>query len=138
MAKNELKTKQTEVSAEDFLKNIENENIREDCKKIAEMMEKATGAKPKMWGKDIVGFGKRILKYESGRELDWMEIAVSPRKDKVTLYILDDTDEQKELLARLGKHKNGKSCLHIKRLSDVDEKVLEEMIIKSVENIRRK
>lgn len=138
MAKTELKTKETKANAEDFLNNIENENIRNDCKKIAEMMEKATGAKPKMWGKDIVGFGERVLKYESGRELDWLEIAVAPRKDKVTLYILDETDAQKELLAKLGKHKNGKSCLHIKRLSDVDEKVLEEMIEKSVENIRKK
>ena len=138
MAKAELKTKETKANAEDFLNNIENENIRNDCKKIAEMMEKATGAKPKMWGKDIVGFGERVLKYESGRELDWLEIAVAPRKDKVTLYILNETDAQKELLAKLGKHKNGKSCLHIKRLSDVDEKVLEEMIEKSVENIRKK
>lgn len=138
MAKTELKTKQTELSVEDFLNSIEDEKVIADCRKISEMMEKATGAKPKMWGTNIVGFGERSLKYESGRELDWMEIAFSPRKQNLTLYVVDGSEAQNELLEKLGKHKTGKGCLYFKRLSDVDEKVLEELLEKSVENIRKK
>ena len=137
MAKAELKTKKTETNVEDFLDEIADENVREDCKKIAEMMQKATSAKPKMWGENIVGFGERHLKYESGRELDWMEVAFAPRKQNLTLYLNLSEDWNEDLLAKLGKHKLGKGCLYIKRLSDVDEKVLEKLIKKSVENIRR-
>lgn len=138
MAKTELKTKQTESSVEDFLNSIEDEKVLADCRKISAMMEKATGAKPKMWGTNIVGFGERHLKYESGRELDWLEIAFSPRKQNLTLYVVDGSETQNELLEKLGKHKTGKGCLYFKRLSDVDEKVLEELIEKSVERIREK
>lgn len=138
MAKTELKTKQTETSVEEFLNSIEDEKVLADCRKISAMMEKATGAKPKMWGTNIVGFGERLLKYESGRELNWMEIAFSPRKANLTLYVVDGSETQNELLEKLGKHKTGKGCLYLKRLSDVDEKVLEELIEKSVERIREK
>lgn len=137
MAKTELKTKKTEASVEDFLNSIEDEKVRADCLKISSMMEKATGAKPKMWGANIVGFGKRLLKYESGRELDWMEIAFSPRKQNITLYLTDDNDRNRELLDKLGKHKTGKGCLYIKKLSDVDESVLEKLIVKSVEDLKK-
>lgn len=138
MAKTELKTKKTEASVEDFFDEIEDEQKRDDSRKIAELMEKATNAKPKMWGDAIVGFGARLLKYESGRELDWMEIGFSPRKATLTLYLNLGDDWDADLLAKLGKHKIGKGCLYFKRLSDVDEKVLEKIIIKSVGNIRRK
>jgi hypothetical protein len=138
MGKSELKTKETKESVEDFLNSIKDETVSADCQKIAAMMEKATGAKPKMWGANIVGFGERVLKYESGRELDWLEIAFSPRKQNLTLYVVDGSAEQSALLGKLGKHKTGKSCLYIKRLSDVDEEVLEEIIEKSVEKIRTK
>ncbi|HQU82735.1 MAG TPA: DUF1801 domain-containing protein [Pyrinomonadaceae bacterium] len=138
MAKNELKTKETKASVEEFFNQIEDEKIRTDCKKIAEIMEKATAAKPKMWGTNIVGFGERLLKYESGRELDWMEIGFSPRKANLTLYLTNGELMDEESLSKLGKYKLGKGCLYFKRLSDVDEKVLEKLIEKSVENIRRK
>ncbi|MCD9186960.1 MAG: DUF1801 domain-containing protein [Pyrinomonadaceae bacterium] len=137
MAKTELKTKKTEVSVEDFLNSIEDEKVLADCLKISSIMEKATGAKPKMWGSNIVGFGKRLLKYESGRELDWMEIAFSPRKQNITLYLTDDNERNRELLDKLGKHKTGKGCLYIKKLSDVDESVLEKLIVKSVEDLKK-
>ncbi len=138
MAKAELKTKQTESSVEDFLNSIEDEKVLADCRKISALMEKATGAKPKMWGANIVGFGERLLKYESGRELDWMEIGFSPRKQNLTLYVVDGSETQNELLEKLGKYKTGKGCLYFKRLSDVNEEVLDKLIIKTVENIRRK
>lgn len=138
MAKSELKTKETEASVKEFLDRIEDEKVRADCKKIAEMMEKTTGAKPKMWGANIVGFGSRVLKYETGGEMDWMEIGFSPRKANLTLYLTNREMTDEDLLSKLGKYKLGKSCLYFKRLSDIDEEVLKEMIEKSVENIRKK
>lgn len=134
----EIKTKETNASVADFLKDIADEKIREDCKKIAGLMQKATGAEPKMWGDSIVGFGSRTMKYSTGRELNWLEIGFSPRKANLTLYLAVSEGIDEELLGKLGKHKTGKGCLYFKRLSDVDEKVLEKLIEKSVENIRRK
>ena len=139
MAKADLKTKKTEESVEQFLSGIADEGIRADCRKISEMMREATGAEPKMWGGSIVGFGDLHLKYKSGRELDWMEIGFAPRKQNLTLYLTNGAEiDAGGLLADLGKHKAGKGCLYFKHLSDVDEKVLETLIKKSVENIRKK
>ena len=135
MAKAELKTKKTEACVEDFFNEISDENIREDCKRISVLMEKATGAKPKMWGASIVGFGERLLKYESGRELDWMEIGFSPRKQNITLYLTTGTGWHRDLLAKLGKYKTGKGCLYVKKLSDIDESVLKQIIEKSLEHL---
>jgi nucleoid DNA-binding protein len=137
MAKAELKTKKNEASVEDFLNEIEDEKKREDCKKVSAMMEKVTGAKPKMWGASIVGFGTYSYKYASGREGEWMEVGFSPRKANLTLYIMSGFTEYDELLAKLGKYKTGKSCLYIKNLNDVDEKVLKQLIENSVENVRK-
>lgn len=134
----ELKTKETEASVEDFWDGVADETARDDSRKIAEMMAKATGAKAKMWGASIVGFGNRHLKSESGREVDWMEIGFAPRKQNLTLYLNVGEGWDERLLSKLGKHKLGKGCLYFKRLSDVDETVLEKLIEKSVENIRRK
>lgn len=134
----ELKTKETTESAADFLNDIADEKIREDCRKIAGLMQKATGAKPKMWGNSIVGFGNRHIKSASGREVDWMEIGFSPRKHNLTLYLNTGEGWDERLLAKLGKHKLGMGCLYFKRLSDVDETVLQRLIVDSVENIRRK
>ncbi len=138
MAKAEIKTKENEASVEDFLNAAADETVRTDCRKIVALMEKATGAKPKMWGASIVGFGSRHIKSESGREVDWMEIGFSPRKVNLTLYLNIGGGWDEKLLSKLGKHKLGKGCLYFKRLSDVDEKVLEKLIEKSVENIRRR
>ncbi len=137
MAKAELKTKQTQANVEDFFDAIADETVRDDCRKIAALMEKATSAKAKMWGAGIVGFGERHLKYASGRELDWMEIGFSPRKANLTLYLTLGEGWDEDLLSNLGKHKTGKGCLYFKRLGDVNEEVLEKIIEKSVENIRR-
>ncbi len=137
MAKAELKTKETISNVEDFINKIEDEQKREDSREIAALMEKATGEKPKMWGDAIIGFGNRQLKYESGRELDWMKIGFSPRKANLTLYLTNGDLMNAGLLAKLGKHKLGKGCLYFKRLSDIDKTVLENLIKDSVENIRR-
>ncbi len=134
MAKAEIKTKQTDGSVEDFLNNIADEKVRADCKRISALMQKATGAKPKMWGDAIVGFGEMHLKYASGRDVDWMQIGFSPRKANITLYLNQGQGWDEDLLSKLGKHKAGMGCLYIKRLSDVDEKILEKLFEESVEN----
>ncbi len=127
----ELKTKQTGQSVEDFLNAIADEETRQDCLAIVKLMQKATKAKPKMWGPSIVGFGDYHYKYESGRENDWFLTGFSPRKQNLTLYGLGVT-RQPELMQKLGKHKTGKGCLYIKTLADVDLKVLKELIEQSV------
>ena len=128
MAKNEPKTRETDASVEDFLNSVENKERREDGFRLLEMFTRLTGEKPKMWGPAIVGFGKVMLKYPDGRELDWPAVAFSPRKQNLTLYVVPGTEKQTKLLEKLGKHSISVSCLYIKRLSDVDEKVLEKVI----------
>ena len=129
----ELKTKKTEASVEDFLNKIKDEVTRRDCFEIAKMMKHATHSDPKMWGSSIIGFGHRRLKYASGRELDWMLIGFSPRKVNITLYIPGGVEKQTALLKKLGKHSTGKGCLYIKKLNDIDTKVLKELLNKSVQ-----
>ena len=136
MAKVELKTKLNESSAEGFLNSVEDEEKRAGCFRVLELMKKVTGEEPKMWGPSIVGFGSTHLKYESGRELDWMLIGFSPRKADITLYIMSGFARYDELMARLGKYKTGKSCLYIKRLSDVDMNVLEELVEASIAHVK--
>lgn len=132
----ELKTKQTEASVEDFLNEIKDEDTRRDCFEIAKIMKQVTRSDPKMWGSSIVGFGSRRLKYASGRELDWMLTGFSPRKANITLYILGGFKKQTALLKKLGKHTTGKGCLYIKKLKDVDTKVLKELISESVQTMK--
>ena len=115
----ELKTKQTDASVKDFLNQVSDKQRRDDCFAIAKMMEEATGAKPKMWGTSIVGFGSYHYKYESGREGDWMVTGFSPRKNDLTLYLMMGFEKHRDLMEQLGKHKKSKSCLYIKRLDDV-------------------
>ena len=128
MAKAELKTKKNKVSAEGFLKTIKSDQKQKDSFVIFEMMKKASKSDGVMWGSSIVGFGNVQLKYESGRELDWFKMGFSPRKEALTLYGLLGA---KDSLGKLGKYKTGKGCLYIKRLEDVDAKVLKQMIQKA-------
>ena len=127
----EMKTVQTEASVEDFLNLIEDNQKREDCFEIVKMMKQVTKKEPKMWGPSIIGFGSYHYKYESGREGDSPQIGFSPRKQNITLYILSGADHENPLLQKLGKHSTSKVCLYIKRLADVDKKVLLELIKES-------
>jgi hypothetical protein len=129
----ELKTKQTDASVDDFLNGIPNEQTRQDCFEIANMMKQATHDEPKMWGSSIIGFGSNHLKYASGRELDWMTVGFSPRKQNITLYLPGNITSYAALLEKLGKYKTGVGCLYIKTLRDVDTKVLAELIQQSVQ-----
>jgi hypothetical protein len=133
----ELKTKKTEKSVEKFLNTVKDEATRNDCVTILKMMQKATGAPPKLWGPSIIGFGGYHYKYESGREGDWFLTGFSPRKGNLSLYIMSGFRRYPELMRKLGKYKTGVSCLYIKRLADVDKNVLNELIAESVRHIRK-
>lgn len=131
----ELKTQATDAGVDTFLDSAGAER-RPDCDRLVEMMSKATGAAPVMWRPGIVGFGAYHYRYESGREGDWFLTGFSPRKKDLTLYIMAGFDRYEELMARLGKHKTGKSCLYIKRLADIDTAVLEELVTASVAHMK--
>lgn len=132
MAKNEPKTRQNDASVAGFLNAIEPAARRADAKALDKLMRKITGEKPQMWGTSIVGYGAYHYKYASGHQGDAMRVGFSPRKQNLTVYIMPGFSEYRGLLERLGKHTTGKSCLYIKRLSDIDLNVLEAMIGKSV------
>lgn len=129
----ELKTQPTDQDVDRFLDSIADEQRREDCRAISEMMREASGDAPRMWGDSIVGFGRRRYRYASGREGDWFLTGFSPRKQNLTLYLWYGFEQDGELLQRLGKHKIGKACLYIKRLSDLDRQALRELIDRAAE-----
>lgn len=131
----ELKTKKTKQSVAAFLNAIPDEQVRRDSKAIAAMMQRATKARPRMWGPAIIGFGDRRYKYPDGREMDWMELAFSPRKQNITLYTMG-FEGQDKLLQRLGTHSCGKGCLYIKRLADIDVPTLNQIITAALKSVR--
>lgn len=133
----ELKTKPTAQSVESFLSRISDDQKREDCFTLLELMKQVTKTEPQMWGSSIVGFGSYHYTYASGREGDWPLTGFSPRKQNLTLYIMAGFDQYDELLKNLGKHTVGKSCLYIKRLADVDLPTLTELIRQSVTHMRQ-
>ena len=132
----ELKTKPTEVRVEDFLNQIPDRERREDCFAIAKMMEEITRSKPKMWGTSIVGFGSYHYKYASGREGDWLVTGFSPRKKNLTLYLMMGFEKYPDLMKQLGRHSTSKSCLYIKRLSDIHLPTLKKLIKQSVKQLK--
>ena len=132
----ELKTKATNESVEEFFNSIPDAERREDCFAIAKLMEEITGHKPTMWGPSIVGFGSYHYKYASGREGDWLVTGFSPRKKDLTLYIMMGFEKHQELMKQLGKHSIGKSCLYIKRLSDIHLPTLRKLIKTSVKQLQ--
>lgn len=134
----ELKTKLNEASVKDFLASVSDDQKRQDAEQICNIMQEITGESPKMWGASIVGFGSYHYKSKSGREGDWMMIGFSPRKANLTLYILDgyELKPHEQLLKKLGKHKTSKGCLYINHLSDVDLKVLRELITNSFKRVK--
>ena len=128
----DIQTKKNDASAVDFLNAVENEKRKEDSFAVLELMKKITNAEPNMWGPSIIGLGHYHYKYASGRENDWFLTGLSPRKQSLTLYIMNGFTRYDEILSRLGKYKTGKSCLYINKLEDIDMKVLEELITASV------
>jgi hypothetical protein len=132
----ENKTQATGASVAAFINSIDDKQQRADARKVAAMMRKATGKRAKMWGPSIVGYGAYHYKYASGREGDFLMTGFSPRKQALTVYVIPGFTPFEALMNKLGKYKTGKSCLYIKRLSDVDEKILEQLIDRSVKHMR--
>ena len=132
----QLKTVRSGKSVHAFLKGIRDERQQDDAMRLLQIMKRATGTKPAMWGPSIVGFGSYHYRYESGREGDWFLTGFSPRKQNLTLYIMAGFDRYDALMAELGKHTTGKSCLYVKRLADIDMDVLTELVTASVEHMK--
>lgn len=129
----EIKTKQNSASVEEFLNSVADEQKRKDSFVILEMMKKASGEKPKMWGSSLIGFGiKRYKSPATGREVDWFLIGFAPRKTNLTLHLVMNVKEQTAALKKLGKHKTGVGCLYINKLEDIDLKILKGLIDSSL------
>jgi len=126
------KTKPTERSVTACIDALTDETKRADAKALVKLMQRATGEKPKMWGPSIIGFGSYHYRYESGREGDMPVVGFSPRKVAAVLYGVRGFSDSEALLAKLGKHTTGKGCLYLKKLADVDQKVLVDLVVKSV------
>ena len=133
----ENKTQKTNENVALFLSSIEEEQKREDCQCLMEMMQEITQAPPNMWGTSIVGFGEYHYKYKSGREGDWFLTGFAPRKQALTLYLMCDLSHDGLDFNGLGKYKKGKGCLYIKRLSDVDKDVLKRIVKDSIKIIEQ-
>ena len=132
----ELKTKFTTASVEDFIAGVENPKRREDAKVVAALMAEISGEPATMWGPSIIGFGRYHYRYASGHEGDAPVVEFSPRKANLVLYFAGDEPGYSERLARLGKHKAGKACVYVNRLSDLDEAVLRDLIRLTIETTR--
>lgn len=135
MAKN--KTTETEKSVVDFINVIDDEVKRKDAFEIVKIMQEITGFESKMWGPSIIGFGTYHYKYASGHEGDAPLIGFSPRKAAISLYIHIPADQREELLSKFGKHKTSKGCIYIKKLSDIDLNVFKEMILLSLQDLKK-
>lgn len=133
-----IKIQVNDASVEDFLHSVADKKRREDSLKLLEIFKKATGLTPKMWGGSIVGYGQYHYKSErSTQEGDWPLTGFSPRKQALTIYIMPGFDEHVQLLEKIGKHTTSVSCLYVKKLADIDLKILEELIHKSVVQMKK-
>ena len=134
----ENRTKFTGASVEDYIASRANERQRSDCQELLALLKKVTKQPPKMWGPSIVGYGSYRYTYESGRTGEAPLTGFAIRGRELVVYLMAESDTQKALLARLGKHKMGKSCLYFKRLADLDKPVLEQLIAGSIAEVRRR
>ena len=134
----ERKTVPTDNDVQAFLDGIPDESQREDSAQLLEMMTRLSGGPGVMYGPSIVGFGRSVVTYANGKQDDWFSVGFSPRKGKLSLYVVDDAAEHKEVLDRLGPHKHGKSCIWVKRLADIEMPVLEEVIAGAIAKDRER
>lgn len=125
-------TKKTRKSPKKFVDSVEHKKRREDGLRLLELFRDWTGMEPKMWGPSIVGYGEYHYKYASGHEGDMCRVGFSPRKASLSLYVSATHPKNAKLLAKLGKHKTGASCLYVNKLEDIDLKVLEKMVRNSL------
>ncbi|WP_282936255.1 DUF1801 domain-containing protein [Paenibacillus sp. RC67] len=132
----EQKTKETDRSVIEFIENVENLKKRDDAYKLLETFTETTGYPAKMWGPSIIGFGSYHYKYESGHEGDAPLVGFSPRKASISLYFATGDTERDVLLQKFGKHKSGKACVYINKVSDIDYHVLKALINQSVKFLK--
>jgi len=128
------KTKKTEASVEDFIASVKDAEQRKDARTLLRLMQRATGKKPKLWGKGIVGFGAFHYRYDSGHEGDTFLTGFSPRSKKITIYFMAGLENVEPLLKKLGKHSTSVGCLHVRRLADIDTKVLDSAVRQGVKD----
>jgi hypothetical protein len=133
----ELKSAKNAESVEAFIASIEDETKRADSEKLIALMQDVTGAPPEMYGSAIVGFGNRRVRYANGKEIDWLAIGFAPRKANLSLYIPGSREAIEPLLDRLGKHKSDGGCVYIKRLSDVNQGVLRQIVETAVADLKK-
>lgn len=133
----ETKTKPTSADVQNFIDSLESERQRDDSREIIKIMKKASGFEPVMWGGTMIGFGSYHYKYASGHEGDSFLVGFSPRKGKISLYVMGAIMHSHDILKNFGKHKAAKGCVYINKLSDIDTSVLEEMVKGSVENLQK-
>lgn len=133
-----LKSQPYERNIPQFLATVADEQKREDCFTLLDLMKKATGEPPQYWHNNMVGFGQYHYRYASGHEGNWFLTGFSPRKKNLTIYIMSGFEHYQELMERLGTYKTGTSCLYVNRLNDIDLKVLETVVKKSVIYLRDK
>ena len=138
MAAKANKTQATKASAKAYFEAIEDPARRADCVALDAIMRRATGEKPVMWGSSIVGYGQYHYRYESGREGDMCLVGFSSRKGDISIYVTSGFEGREALLAKLGKHKVAKACLYVKRLADVDAKVLESLLREGAKAMRER
>ncbi len=133
----ENKTTWTDKDVTEFVNSVDNEVKRRESFELIDIFRSISGFEPTMWGPSIIGFGKYHYKYDSGHEGDAPLTGFSPRKDSIALYLAPDMEKREKMLAGLGKHKSGKSCVYVKKLADIDKDVLREMIADSIAHINR-
>ena len=133
----EIKTQKTRKSVADFLSGIPDKQRRADCIAVGKMMRRVTGNNAKMWGSSIVGYGTYDYKYASGREGSFFLCGFSPRAQHLVVYVMSGFSQHQSLMARIGKHSTGKSCLYIKKLHDINPKVLQTLTERSVKYMRK-
>ncbi len=131
----EIKTSRHEADIDEFLNSVDDDVRRRDALVMKDLMSRLTGEHPRMWGRAIVGYGTYPYRPKSGGEREWFKVGFSPRKQALTLYLMDGFGDYDSLLEKLGKHTTGKACLYIKNLDDVDTDVLSELIERSVTHI---
>lgn len=135
----ELKTKKNKASVKKFIASVQDDQKRKDSEDLVKIFEEVTKMKATMWGTSIIGFGSYHYKSERSRqEGDWPLTGFSPRKQNLTIYIMPGFKDYEDLLAKIGKHKHSVSCLYIKRLSDIDIKILKQLIKKSVAEMKKR
>lgn len=134
----ENKTQANAQDVDDFIASVEPEKRRDEARILMDLFRKVTGWEPVMWGPAIVGFGQYHYKYETGREGDFLATGFSPRKAKLSIYVMPGYTDYSEILSRLGKHGMGKSCLYVNKLADIDLDVLGKLIAAGVRDLSKK